>query len=202
MFATATRAQSANYSSMNLHFVYIDHEPSTPVNKLCERLRMLRDDAVEIGDALIIYLADGQSPIVSLTGLKDKKGLGRDDNQTYTRIVAALQNANYHDVMARIDREKIIQLFDEYDFVDESGNFLFNSVIMDFYVGPEFWSLKDNERVIAHLFTAFKAASYTKGKFSFNVFKAKEQELDYPKGMPFGDNNIDGINEKLSIFDY
>lgn len=199
---TVLPAKAQDYSSMNLHFIYIAHETSTPVNKLCERLRTVRDDALEVEDALIIYLSDGVTSPVSLTNLKDQTGRNRDSQDSYTDIIAALQDFNSHNVVARNDRNNILNLFDEYNFLDENGKLRFNSVIMDFYVGASFWALGNNEKIIAHLFTAFDAASYSKDKFSFNVYKPKGENLQYVEGMPFGDNNIDGINSKLKIFEY
>ena len=202
LFMAATIGKAQDYSSMNLHFVYIDHEPSTPVNQLCERIRTLRDDAIEIDDALILYLSDGKQSLMSFTNLKDNYGKDRDTNDAFVSIIAALQDANSHDVIAVEDRKNILNLFDEYNFVNEMGQFKFSSVTMDFYVGAGFWSLGNNEKVISHLFVDFDVASLPKDKFVFNVFKPKGETLDYPEGKPFGDNNIDGINNKLSIFEY
>lgn len=200
MVVTIARAQ--DYSTMNLHFIYIDHEPSTPVNQLCERMRTLRDDAIEIDDALIIYLADGKQSLMSFTNLKDIYGKNRDTNDAFVSIIAALQDANSHDVIASEDRKNILNLFDEYNFVNEEGLFKFSSVTMDFYVGSEFWSLGNNEKVISHLYVDFDVAMLPKDKFFFNIFRPKGETLEYPEGKPFGNNNIDGINEKLSIFEY
>lgn len=194
------RAQ--DFSKVNLHFVYIDHEPTTPVNQLCQRIRTLRDDAIEVEDALIVYLSDGRQSLLSFTNLEDKRGMERDKNEAFVNIIAALQDANSHDVRAQDDRNNILKLFEEYNFVNDEGRFLFSSVTMDFYVGPEYWALGNNEKVITHLFVDFDAASFPKEKLVFNVFKPKGQNLNYPEGMPFGDNNIDGINQKLSIFEY
>ncbi len=202
MIVGSLSVQAQDYSKVNLHFVYIDHEPSTPVNQLCQRIRTLRDDAIEVEDALIVYLSDGRQSLLSFTNLQDMAGRNRDKNEAFVDIIAALQDANSHDVIAQEDRKNILRLFDEYNFVDENGKFLFSSVTMDFYVGPEFWTLGNHEKVISHLFVDFDAASFPKDKLAFNVFKAKGQTLNYPEGMPFGDNNIDGINQKLSIFEY
>lgn len=201
-FVIALSAKAQDYSKMNLHFIYIAHETSTPVNKLCERIRTVRDDALEVEDALIIYLSDGVLSPVSLTNLKDQSGLHRDSPESYTDIIAALQDFNSHNVVARNDRTNLLNLFDEYNFLDESGRLRFNSVIMDFYVGSSFWLLGNNEKIIAHLFTAFDAARFPKDCFSFNVYKPKGEKLNFVEGMPFGDNNIDGINSKLKIFEY
>lgn len=195
-------AKAQDYSKMNLHFIYIAHETSTPVNKLCERLRTVRDDAIEVEDALIVYLSDGALSPISFTNLKDNSGRNRDSQDSYTDIIAALQDFNSHNVVARNDRTNILNLFDEYNFLDENGNLRFNTVIMDFYVGASFWSLGNNEKIIAHLFTAMNAASFPKDRFSFNVYKPRGEKLVYVEGMPFGDNNIDGINSKLKIFEY
>lgn len=194
--------QAQDYSKMNLHFVYIDHEPATPVNQLCQRIRTLRDDAIEVEDALIVYLSDGRQSLLSFTNLEDKMGKNRDQNEAFVSIIAALQDANSHDVNAQDDRKNILRLFEDYNFVDDEGRFIFSSVTMDFYIGPEYWALGNNEKVISHLFVVFDAASFPKDKLTFNVFKPKGQNLNYPEGMPFGDNNIDGINQKLSIFEY
>ena len=202
MFVSAFTVKAQDFSNVNLHFVYIDHEPSTPVNQLCQRIRTLRDDAIEVEDALIVYLSDGKQSLMSFTNLQDVNSGDRDKNEAFVDIVAALQDANSHDVIAQEDRRNILKLFEEYNFIDEDGRFLFNSVTMDFYVGPEFWSLGNHEKVISHLYVDFDAASFPKDKLAFNVFKPKGQSLNYQEGMPFGDNNIDGINQKLSVFEY
>lgn len=202
MLAGVLGVQAQDYSKVNLHFVYIDHEPSTPVNQLCQRIRTLRDDAIEVEDALIVYLSDGRQSLLSFTNLQDVYGKNRDKNDAFVDIIAALQDANSHDVIAQEDRKNILRLFDEYNFVDENGRFLFNSVTMDFYVGPEYWTLGNHEKVISHLFVDFDAASFPKEKLSFNVFKPKGLSLNYQEGIPFGDNNIEGINQKLSVFEY
>ena len=202
LFVGTFSAKAQDYSNVNLHFVYIDHEPSTPVNQLCQRIRTLRDDAIEVEDALIVYLSDGKQSLLSFTNLHDVNDRNRDKNEAFVDIIAALQDANSHDVIAQEDRRNILNLFEEYNFIDEDGQFLFNSVTMDFYVGPEYWSLGNNEKVISHLYVDFNAASFPKDKLVFNVFKPKGQLLNYQEGMPFGDNNIDGINQKLSVYEY
>ena len=199
---TVMPVKAQDFSKINLHFIYIDHETSTPVNKLCQRLRTVRDDVIEVNDALIIYLSDGPFSPVSLTNLQDKSGRNRDSEDSYTNIIAALQDFNSHSTVARDDRKNIIKLFDEFNFVDESGELRYNSVVIDFYVGASFWSLGNNEKIIAHLFTALEAAKFPKVKFSFNVYKPKDERLKHEEGKPFGDKNIDGINSKLRIFEY
>ena len=189
-------------SLMNLHFVYIDHEVTTPINELCSRLRTLQEDATEVNDALIVYLSDGTSSIESFTNLKDKKDKNRDAEQSFLEVISALQDANSHDVTAAIDVQRIIDIFDEHNFIDNRGVVLYNSVIFDFYVGRSFWSLGNNEKVLAHLYHIFNLSSLPRSKFTLNIFTPKADHVSYKEGMPFGDNNIDDINNNVKILKY
>lgn len=192
----------AQDDSKNLHFVYIDHEVTTPVTELCGKIQQLHDDAAEVDDALIVYLSDGNTSIVSFTNLSDNAGKGRDKDNAFLEVIAALEDANSHDVVATEDIKNIQDLFTEYNFIDSDGRITYNSVIFDFYVGNSFWTLGNNEKVIAHLYESFSMFNMPRGQFSMNIYKPKTNHLQYPEGMPFGDNNVEGINEKIRIFEY
>ncbi len=187
---------------MNLHFVYIDHEVTTPVNDLCKKLRGLQEDATEVDDGLIIYLSDGKTSLFSFTNLKDNFGKNRDTEQAFVEIIAALQDANSHDVNAHEDINNILELFDEYNFIDENGEVTWANVTFDFYVGTSFWALGNNEKVIAHLYESMSLANLPKDKFNINIFKTKSDHLVFQPGLPFGDNNLGGINERVRILEY
>lgn len=195
------RAQAQDYSNTNLHVIYIDHETSTPVTQLCSRIRTLRDDALEIEDALIVYLADGSTPLISLTNLPDETGRDRDKSDAIYAIFDALQTVNSHNVIAREDRRQLLQLFDEFNFVDNNNQLRFKNVTIDFYIGPSFWAL-GYEKIISHLYVALGVSQFPRDRFAFNIFKPRGTDLGYPKGKPFGNENIDGINEKLTILEY
>ncbi|MCF0126496.1 MAG: hypothetical protein HUJ68_12235 [Clostridia bacterium] len=189
-------------SSINLHFVYIAHEITTPVNELCARLTALQEDAIEINDALIIYLSDGKASIVTFTNLKDVSDKGRDKDIAFIEVISALQDANSHDVIASYDVENIINLFEEYNFVNDEGGIIYNNVTFDFYVGKSFWTLGNNEKVISHLYHDFSMANLPKNQFVLNIYVPKSDHLRYPQGMPFGDNNVENINNKVKILEY
>ena len=193
--------KAQDYSTTNLHVVYIDHETTTPVSRLNNRLSTLRRDLGEVNDALIVYLANGSSPLVSLLNLPDATGRNRDKEDAMNAIYDALQNVNSHNIIEREDRRLLLRLFDEFNFVDENGQLRFRNVTIDFYVGPSFWAL-GYEKIISHLYVVLGIAKFPKERFAFNIFKPKGVNLGYPEGKPFGDANIDGINQKLSIFEY
>ncbi len=199
---TTIPVSAQDYSKMNLHLIYIAHETETPVNELCEKMRVLRNDAEEIDDALIVYLSDGKKSPMSFTNLKDITGNKYDTEEAFKEIVDALQDATYHEVDAVADRRNLLNILDVYNFADEYGRLRFNSVVIDFYVGPNFWTLGYNEKVIAHLYVALNAAAYSPSQFSFNVWVPRGQEMKYPEGKPFGEKNVDGINSKLKVLPY
>jgi|GEM_PF-1203945 len=199
-FCTVCKAEDV--SGTNLHFVYIAHETTTPVNVLCDRLRELHDDAEDVDDILIIYLSDGPSSTLSFTGLKDPQDLGRDTYEYFESVIGELQDANSHNVVARVDVDNILQLFATYDFVDNDHRIRYNSVTFDFYAGANFWALNNNENVISHLYTAFDMKSLPRDKFTLNIFTPRGELLGFEDGKPFGDNNVEGINQNVKLFRY
>ena len=199
LFLTSQKVSAQDYSKTNLHVIYIDHETSTPVARLSERLREQRNDAIEVDDAFIVYMADGSKPLVSLVNLPDTKG--RDKEEAMYAIFDALQNVNSHNIIESEDRRLLLELFDEFNFVDDNEKIRFNNVTIDFYIGPSFWAL-GYEKIISHLYVALEIAKFPKERFSFNIFKPKGVELGYSDEKPFGVGNLDGINQELKIFEY
>ena len=107
--------QSVNaQQAKNYQFVYIDHEVNTPVNKLCQKLKELYDDAYETGDVLIIYLSTGLPSegycMQSLTNIKDVTETNLDTEEAFDKIIGALQNSNYHSVNPKADVNNILKL--------------------------------------------------------------------------------------------
>jgi len=206
-------AETVSLENANFHFVYIDHEPTTPVGELCSRLTKLYNDALETGDRLIVYLSNEDQPFISFTNLKDPfPDMHRDSLGYFDNIIDELQGVNYHDVYSAMDLETIkdiigidgkIPLFEE---VDYEGRMRFKSVTMDFYIGKRFWALHYNEAIIANLFVSLQIPTYMKKypitQLSFNVFKPQADVLEHPEGMPFGKHDLGRINETVNILEY
>lgn len=208
-------AERPDTLSKNFHFVYIDHESTTPIGQVCQRIIKLKNDALEMGDALIIYLANDEEPYFSFTNLGDSisSPIGTGSSN-FNNIIDELQYSTYHEVNALSDVQHIKELisseglFPIYE-IDEGNSdihLLFKSVVIDFYVSKRFWALRHNENVIAQLFVSLNISDllqkYPKQQFAFNVFKSKEEQIIYPEGKPFGLHNLENINNKLSILEY
>ena len=207
----AYNMQKTDPLTMDFHLVYIDHEayPATPAS-LCNRLARLRRDAAETGNILIVYLANEDEPMLSFTNLADPDPtLHRDSLAAFNAIIDAIQDIPSHEPNATTDVEQLkglIGIAGTYPIFDEVGNegtIRYNSVTIDFYVGPRFWNLRYNDNIIAQIYSILRLSKYMKQyprkTLQFNVYYATGQTLNYPEGMPFGIHNKDGINENPKV---
>lgn len=189
--------------SNNYQFVYIDHEVNTPVNKLCEKLKELYDDAYEMGDVLIIYLSTGLPDegycMMSLTNVKDVTERNLDKEEAFDKIIGALQNSNYHSVNPKADVSNILKLFETYNYQDDNGKLSYKNVKLSFYVGSRFWTLGYEYSVLSYLYALLGVADMPLGTFTYNVMASLADRPKYEEGKPFGELNLQGINEKVSI---
>ena len=184
------------------HFIYIEHEVGNHKNILCEKLKELRKDANETGDALIVYLSTGDQDqeygICSYTNLIDPTGKQQDTEDAFNSIIAVIQDTKSLPVNAQADVRNIRSIIDASNFIDENGKMKYQKAEIDFYAGSRFWRLGFNNSVIAHVYSILGISTMPRNKIQFRVFVPKsDDKLKYPVGMPFGENNIDGINEKL-----
>lgn len=189
------------------HFIYIEHEIGDHKNILCEKLKSLREDAKETGDALILYLSTGDQDqdfgICSYTNLFDPSGKHQDTDDAFNSIIAIIQDSKSLPVNAQADVSNIISIMDASNFIDDNGKIKYRKAEIDFYAGSRFWRLGFNNSIIAHLYSILDIPSMSKNEVSFRVFVPKsDDKLKYPEGMPFGENNIDGINEKIKLQKY
>lgn len=204
-------------SKKNLQFVYIDHEVLTPTKVLNERMTMRYFEVVQYPEqeSMILYLSNGRLSPVAFVNLEDyataeqlpgitTSGQRRDTEDAFNDVLETMNKANSHTVEPIIDINNILSVLDQQQVFDESGKLKFKRLRFDFYVGPQFWQLFNNEKVIARLYAIIQQGlqDSDKDKISFNVFKPKDSHLDYPEGKPFGEFNLNGLNEILNIMEY
>lgn len=189
------------------HFIYIEHEIGNHKNVLCEKLKSFREDAKEMGDILIIYLSTGDQDqgygLCSYTNLEDPSGKNQDTEEAFNSIIAVIQDSKSLPVNAVADVQNVREMIDASNFVDESGKMKYRKAEIDFYVGSRFWRLGFFNTVIAHLYSILGVPSVPKNKLDFRVFVPRaDDKFSYPEGMPFGENNIDRINENVKLQKY
>lgn len=184
----------AQSSANRLNFIYIDHETTTPVNKLCKSLKDLRDNAIETGSGLIVYLANNFEPIVSAVNVPnvDEGYLG---DEAFDFVIAGLQEENSHDVDAKTDLRKILALCDQCGLNDKNMKLGYRSVTFDFYVGKSFWEIHNEVSLLSYLYFALDIPALQEAEVYFNIYKPTEDVLNFPENIPFGEKNIDNINQ-------
>lgn len=195
-FTDTLVAQESEYDK-SYRFVYIAHDVSTPIDRLSEELSTKYREAIQYDNVVIFYLSNGyESMVINVNTPEGDNRSNFDKN-----LMSELQEYNSHDVEAEIDVNKILEAIAANDFVDEFGNIKYSSVDLDFYVGSLFWTLGNNESILAELYFSLDIPRYH-NKVSFNVFCNAEDELTYQEGLPFGNKNVSEINEKVSIYKY
>lgn len=195
----------------DLRFIYIQHEPNTPSNRLFKIIDRHHKAAEETGDALIIYLSTGTNTdffgnnpygIVSLTNLVDFTYDDLCSEAAYDKLYNALVNVTYHNVMPRADVRNVLTLFEHYNIINEDGSKTFDSVYFDCYVGSRCWTLHYNETVLAHIYAALDVPNLPRGYFDFNVYYPKDDDVTYQDEKPFGDKNLQNINNDVLVMKY
>lgn len=172
-----------------LRFVYIAHDENTATDRLCERLQMMYNDALELPEnfAVIFYLANSYNPIVI------KVNTPGDNSRDFPLLIDALQNSRFHNSDPLVDVEKILEIFndDKMDILDAKGDFRYRLVDWSYYVNRTFWSLGLNEAIIANLYWTFEMDKYIDARYlSLSIWYSKGDNLVYNKQYPFGKKNI------------
>lgn len=195
------------YAQDYYNFIYVEHEIGDHKNVLCERLKELYSDAKETGDVLIIYLSTGHQEqgfgICSYTNMNDPFEKRQDTDEAFNSIIALIQDSKSLPVNAQADVSNVIEILNASNFIDDSGEIKYKKVRIDFYAGNRFWKLGFNNTIIAHLYSILGISEMPKNSVDFRVFVPRiDNKLRYPENMPFGDNNIDGINNRIRINKY
>jgi hypothetical protein len=210
-------SDAQNNKEKRLQIVYIDHEVTTPTKELNSRMTQRFYDVVQYPDqeSLVLYLSNGRRSPIAFVNLKEyatdeqlklisASGQRRDTEDAFKDVLETMNKANSHTVEPLIDINNILSLLEQLQVFDENGRLNFKSLRFDFYIGPQFWLLRNNEKIISRIYAILNHGlkDEDKDKLSFNVFKPANSKLEYTEGKPFGEANLNGINEKLSIMEY
>lgn len=182
LFLTASLAGFAQ--TQTLEFYYIAHDRTTPVNDLCSRLESVYETAMSYEDfAVIFYLPNYNEPKIV------KMNLPGDNRDEFKTIISELRLKSAHEIYADVDYNTIMDLFNQHDFIDESGNPKFLSVLFLWYVNPDFWQFKYNEKLIASLYFNLELDKY-KNYVTTQVWHADGDGLVVDNQLPFGTKNL------------
>ena len=88
-----------------------------------------------------------------------------------------------------MDYNTIVELFNQHDFIDDEGNRKFLSVLMFWYVNPDFWRFQYNEKLIASLYFNLELDKY-QDYVTTQVWHADGDGLVVDNERPFGSKNL------------
>lgn len=181
-------------------FIYVAHNMDTPITTLINKLHDLyytkvsEYEAKEV-DACIFYLAKGHTPKIVTVNLGADENLPNNNREKIEEWLSELNKPDYR-VEPYSDVDSIIKIFNQYDFLNETGHLKYEKIKFNFYVDNEFWEGGYNESLIARLYWILGLDRF-KDNFEFEwrvwcsekLHKKLEDEEFY-----FGETNWGDIN--------
>lgn len=182
LFCTLSSAQ--NFGQHSLKFIYVYHGSDTPVAELCKTLNNAFRDARNYGFPTIIYLANINKPFIATAGI------GEADVAGFENIISRLQEKRFHEIDPQSDVEKIMALFNKYDFLSDDGTPKYSSMNWTFYVNQSFWDANYNELIIARLYYALDLGSLPSDFLRFQIYYSGTEDFKYNRDYPFGRKDL------------
>lgn len=178
------------------YFVYITHNRTTPVQRLCEKLIDQYNTIRNTGSPCVFYLANRNSPYIVYMNLSI------DNRQEFeSKIIGELQNKVSHDINPSFDIEQIVELFNQNEIINEGGTLLYPSVTWNLYVNKGFWN-QYNESFIASLYWTMELDKLKEEEFYLNIYQDKNDQVDVDKNSLFGTKNLANINDDIILLTY
>ena len=186
---------SAHAQSQSLEFYFIAHDRTTPVAELCRRLEQVYEMARSYEDiAVVFYLPNYDEPKIV------KVNLPGDNRDQFKGIIGELRLKDVHETFAYLDYQNILEIFNEHDFISDSGEPMYTSVQFNWYVNPDFWKFNYNESLIASLYFALELGKYS-DYVTTQVLHAADDGLVVDETKPFGNKNLcEGMNFLLQQY--
>lgn len=167
-------------------FYYIAHDYSSKVDDICSMLEEKYEMALEYSDcAMVFYLPDRETPKIIKMNIKG------DNRGDFEELLAELRGRYSHETYAYVDIEKITEIFNDADILDENGTPLFQSVLMTWFVNPSFWSMQYNESLIASLYFILDLEKY-RDFVTIDIWNSSDDKIIIDKKNPFGAKNLMG----------
>lgn len=183
-------------------FIYIVHDPSTPVDKLIEILYDVETRTIENGQKCMICLSNGIGTKNTEEYLLATILEGSDYLPAFEKLREELRKKRAHDIDISRDIDYIIDIFNrEHDFLDESGELYYESMTFDFYLSSQFCDNGYAADFIVPLYLAFDVPNMP-NQFNFNVWVGADDIEKYDAKRIFGEKNYNNINEYILVMGY
>jgi len=199
--ATRVLAQGGGDVSLdkqNYTFVYVAQDKSMSLQTLMENVNDRFNHAIAEGPA-IFFLSTGKNPTILTFNFSGESREPSEIRKEFEgTILTPLQEQLSYSVDGAFDKRQIINLLKEYNFIRDDGRLLYGRTDFEFYVGQNFWTVGNNEALIASLFFELDIANFNVNEsFNFNIYCPRNIEYT-DSNAPFGKMNPDGINETIT----
>ncbi len=183
---------TATMESQKFRFIYIAPDNLMSQKGLIEAIVDHHNHIIAEESPAIFYLSHQPEPIV----VKLNTGAGDNPDDFESELLYALRQSMAYSVTPDVDRDNIMKILQENDFVDENDNVIHDNIEFDFHVGKSFWDAGNNETILAAIYFNIDAKKYIdKNKMQFNViFRCPPSKGTLNRESPFGIMNLDDIN--------
>ena len=179
-------------------FLYLVHDPTSPVSTLIESLRKIERRARQYNQVCLIYLSNGRK-VDEVPFFLAQINTEEDNRNEFDKILGELNNKLSHEINIQADISHILKIFDEHKIIDDNGDLLYKSVAMEFYLTSHFCENGYVDDFIVPLYVAFDVHNLPdKFKFYVMVNGVDREDPEYY----FGNKNYNSINENVEIMKY
>lgn len=185
--------------SQTFHFVYIAQGgyEEMPVESLKRNLEVAW--ASTMNGPVIIYLSRGIEEPVILKANTEENFDPEQARLTFEKNILDRLNDGVYSIDGNYDKNNILELLRETDFVDQNGIPKYYETTFDFHVGQDYWDSLNNESVLASLFFELNIAKYMEQNqgFHFNVFCPRN--INFKQESAFGSLNPDDCLKYINL---
>lgn len=176
----------ASGQDRTLEFYYISHDYSTKIGDVCSMLEEKYEMAIEFSDcAMIFYLPDRDNPKVVRMNVEG------DNRSEFEDLLSELRGRYAHEAYAYVDLDKITEIFNDVEIIDNEGNLHYQSIRMSWLINPSFWAMNCNETLISSLYFILDFEKY-KDYVTIDIWNASDEKIDVNRNSPFGTKNLMG----------
>lgn len=184
-------------------FAYVTHYADVRLEKIDSLyLNDMFKTVTEIGGRAIIYISNGEEPIIAKIGFEHGQ-----EKQEYDKIIEATREL-YHTVNYEYDLNRLIELFNEYNFVDSNGKILYSRAVLNFFVSSEFWNSHGHTGFLAPLAFCLNMNQFD-DRFERNYLfdsddyeRLSESDRDKHNIYKMGEENLGGFANEIVLQEY
>ncbi|MDE6304645.1 MAG: hypothetical protein K2M01_07465 [Paramuribaculum sp.] len=183
----------AEVEAQKFRFIYVAADNNMSQQGLIEALTDHYNHIVHDEIPAIFYLSFRPEPII----VKFNTGDGDNPDDFESEFLYTLRQSMSYNVTPDYDRNKILEIMNENNYVTDDGFKKYENIELNFHVGKAFWDAGNNEAIIAPVFFGIDAAKHIADKkMQFNVmFRCPQSKGSFDRDVPFGTMNLDEINQ-------